>query len=63
MDHLKTGEGLCDSLKAHTADNGINSLNVFVEKPFIKHLDGTKADAGALCKFGLRAAINRAYTL
>lgn len=26
----------CDSLKAHTADNGINALNVFVHKPFIK---------------------------
>lgn len=28
-------EGLCGSLKAHTADNGINALNVFVKKPFI----------------------------
>lgn len=27
---------LCDSLKAHTADNGINAMNVFVKKPFIK---------------------------
>ena len=26
----------CDSLKARTADNGINALNVFVHKPFIK---------------------------
>ena len=26
----------CESLKAHTADNGINALNVFVQKPFIK---------------------------
>lgn len=26
---------LCDSLKAHTADNGINAMNVFVKKPFI----------------------------
>ena len=26
----------CDSLKEHTADNGINALNVFVHKPFIK---------------------------
>ena len=27
---------LCDSLKTHTADSGINALNVFVKKPFIK---------------------------
>ena len=27
---------LCDSLKEHTADNGINAMNVFVKKPFIK---------------------------
>lgn len=26
---------LCDRLKAHTAENGINALNVFVQKPFI----------------------------
>ena len=26
---------LCDSLKVHTADNGINAMNVFVKKPFI----------------------------
>lgn len=26
---------LCQSLKAHTADTGINALNVFVQKPFI----------------------------
>lgn len=26
----------CDSLKEHTADNGINALNVFVHKPFIR---------------------------
>lgn len=26
---------VCDSLKAHTADAGINALNVFVHKPFI----------------------------
>ena len=26
---------LCERLKAHTADNGINALNVFVQKPFI----------------------------
>lgn len=26
----------CDSLKAHTVDGGINALNVFVKKPFIK---------------------------
>ena len=38
-------EGLCDSLKAHTADNGINALNVFVEKPFIKRApDSTREE-------------------
>lgn len=26
---------LCDSLKAHTLDGGINAINVFVKKPFI----------------------------
>lgn len=26
---------LCDSLKAHTTDSGINAMNVFVQKPFI----------------------------
>ncbi len=26
---------LCERLKAHTAENGINALNVFVRKPFI----------------------------
>lgn len=26
---------LCDNLKEHTAENGINALNVFVKKPFI----------------------------
>lgn len=26
---------LCDSLKSHTADSGINAMNVFVQKPFI----------------------------
>ena len=28
-------EELCGSLKSHTADMGINALNVFVQKPFI----------------------------
>lgn len=27
---------LCDSLKEHTTDNGINAMNVFVKKPFIE---------------------------
>lgn len=26
---------LCDSLKSHTTDSGINAMNVFVQKPFI----------------------------
>lgn len=29
-------KAFCDSLKEHTAANGINAMNVFVEKPFIK---------------------------
>ena len=34
---------LCDSLKEHTADGGINALNVFVKKPFIGRApDSTK---------------------
>lgn len=34
---------LCESLKAHTTDNGINALNVFVQKPFItRALDSTR---------------------
>lgn len=34
---------LCHSLKEYTADGGINVLNVFVQKPFIKHApDQTK---------------------
>lgn len=28
-------KAICDSLKEHTADYGINALNVFVKKPFI----------------------------
>ncbi len=28
-------KALCDCLKAHTADNGLQVLNVFVQKPFI----------------------------
>ena len=36
-------KGLCDSLKAHTTDIGINALNVFVEKPFITRVpDSTR---------------------
>ncbi|MCI8613714.1 MAG: methyltransferase domain-containing protein [Lachnospiraceae bacterium] len=35
----------CDSLKLHTEDNGINVLNVFVQKPFIAHApDSTKEE-------------------
>lgn len=34
---------LIDSLKEHTADNGINAMNVFVQKPFItRAADGTR---------------------
>lgn len=35
---------LCESLKAHTADNGINALNVFVKKPFIKRVPDSTRD-------------------
>lgn len=51
MDNLKTGERiskrrreLCDSLKAHTADRGINALNVFVKKPFITRAPDSTRD-------------------
>lgn len=32
---LNQREVVCNSLKAHTSDNGINAVNVFVRKPFI----------------------------
>lgn len=35
---------LCDSLKGHTADNGINAMNVFVEKPFITRAPDSTRD-------------------
>lgn len=35
---------ICESLKAHTADNGINALNVFVEKPFIARAPDSTGD-------------------
>lgn len=35
---------LCDSLKEHTADNGINAMNVFVEKPFITRAPDSTRD-------------------
>ena len=36
-------EELCDSLKTHTVDTGINAINVFVHKPFItRAADGTR---------------------
>lgn len=34
----------CDSLKAHTADHGINALNVFVKKPFITRVPDAARD-------------------
>ena len=37
-------KALCDSLKAHTVDNGINALNVFVKKPFIKRAPDSTRD-------------------
>lgn len=35
---------LCDSLKTHTTDNGINALNVFVKKPFISRAPDSTRD-------------------
>lgn len=35
---------LCDSLKAHTAKGGINAMNVFVKKPFIKRAPDSTRD-------------------
>lgn len=35
---------LCDSLKAHTSQNGINALNVFVQKPFITRAPDSTRD-------------------
>ena len=37
---------ICDSLKEHTADNGINALNVFVKKPFIRRAPDSTRDEG-----------------
>lgn len=34
----------CDSLKAHTAAGGINAINVFVKKPFIRRAPDGKRD-------------------
>ncbi|HBA49720.1 MAG TPA: XRE family transcriptional regulator [Lachnospiraceae bacterium] len=35
---------LCERLKAHTAENGINALNVFVQKPFITRAPDSSRD-------------------
>lgn len=35
---------ICDSLKDHTADNGINAMNVFVKKPFITRAPDSTRD-------------------
>ena len=37
-------KALCDRLKEHTADNGINALNVFVIKPFITRAPDSTRD-------------------
>ncbi len=37
-------EELCNSLKAHTTDIGINALNVFVQKPFITRAPDSTRD-------------------
>lgn len=35
---------LCDSLKAHTVEGGINAMNVFVKKPFINRAPDSTRD-------------------
>lgn len=35
---------ICDSLKSHTADMGINAMNVFVKKPFITRAPDSTRD-------------------
>ncbi len=35
---------ICDSLKAHTADMGINAMNVFIQKPFITRAPDSTRD-------------------
>ena len=35
---------ICDSLKSHTADGGINAMNVFVKKPFITRAPDSTRD-------------------
>ncbi len=37
-------EGLCQCLKEHTTDGGINALNVFVKKPFINRAPDSTRD-------------------
>ena len=41
---LNDRKEFCDSLKAHTADGGLNALNVFVKKPFIRRAPDTTRD-------------------
>lgn len=37
-------EDVCNSLKAHTSNNGINAMNVFVRKPFINRAPDSTRD-------------------
>ena len=37
-------EDVCNSLKAHTSNNGINAMNVFVRKPFISRAPDSTRD-------------------
>lgn len=41
---LSERQELCESLKAHTSDSGINALNVFVKKPFITRAPDSTRD-------------------
>ncbi|MDE6750347.1 MAG: methyltransferase domain-containing protein [Lachnospiraceae bacterium] len=41
---LNQREDVCNSLKAHTSNNGINAMNVFVRKPFINRAPDSTRD-------------------
>lgn len=43
---------ICHSLKEHTTDNGINALNVFIQKPFITNAPDSTRDEGKLWDSG-----------
>lgn len=43
---------ICHSLKEHTTDNGINALNVFIQKPFITSAPDSTRNEGKLWDSG-----------